>query len=114
MRAFQAVILVLGSVSLLILWTRLRQTRHSEARWRAEVADLRAALDRVRTLKGMLAICSSCKRVREDKGHWTQIESYLAAHTAAEFTHSICPHCIDSLYPEVQSPGPAHEIEVRR
>ena len=114
MRAFQAVILVFGGLSLLILWTRLRQARQSEARFRAEAADLRAALDRVQTLKGMLAICSSCKRVREDQGYWTQIESYVAAHSAAEFTHSICPHCIDSLYPRVEAPGPAHEIEVRR
>lgn len=65
------------------------------------IADLREALDNIRTLKEMLPICSSCKKIRDDQGYWNQIESYIRAHTGTEFTHSICPECAHRLYPEI-------------
>jgi len=64
------------------------------------IEELRRALSEVRTLRGMLPICSSCKRVRDDKGYWNAIEQYLAEHTEAELTHGICPDCAAKLYPD--------------
>jgi CheY-like chemotaxis protein len=54
---------------------------------------LQDALDHVRTLSGMLPICSYCKKIRDDKGYWNQLETYLRNHSGTEFTHSICPDC---------------------
>jgi hypothetical protein len=63
------------------------------------------ALARVKTLSGLLPICASCKRIRDDQGYWFQIESYLKRHTEADFSHGICPECVDRLYPELKSDG---------
>ena len=54
---------------------------------------LQDALENVRTLSGMLPICSYCKKIRDDKGYWNQLEAYLTEHSNTEFTHSICPDC---------------------
>jgi hypothetical protein len=62
----------------------------AEASARAEAED---ALAQVRTLRGLLPICAWCKRVRNDQNYWEQIESYVSAHSAATFTHGICPQC---------------------
>ena len=59
------------------------------------------ALASVRTLRGLLPICASCKRIRDDGGYWQAVEAYVQAHTDAEFTHGICPECISRLYPEM-------------
>ncbi|TAN42512.1 MAG: response regulator [Nitrospirae bacterium] len=64
------------------------------------IKQLQEALDTVKTLKGMIPICSSCKKIRDDKGFWEQIESYITEHTEAEFTHSICPECTKRIYPQ--------------
>lgn len=61
---------------------------------------LRDALSKVKMLSGMLPICSSCKKIRDDKGYWKQIESYISEHSEAEFSHGICPECARRLYPE--------------
>jgi hypothetical protein len=58
------------------------------------------ALDEVKELRGLLPICASCKNVRDDAGYWNQIESYVQAHTAATFTHGICPDCMAKMYPD--------------
>jgi two-component system, response regulator PdtaR len=54
---------------------------------------LQDALEHVRTLRGMLPICSYCKKIRDDKGYWNQLEAYLREHSGTEFTHSVCPEC---------------------
>ncbi len=61
---------------------------------------LKEALAAVKTLKGMLPICASCKKIRNDEGYWEQIESYIHEHSDADFTHSICPECMEKLYPD--------------
>jgi hypothetical protein len=63
------------------------------------IARLRDALAKVKTLSGMLPICSSCKKIRDDKGYWDQIEHYISNHSEAEFSHAICPDCARTLYP---------------
>ena len=65
------------------------------------IHELQDAINKVKTLSGMLPICSSCKKVRDDKGYWTQIEAYVRDHSDAEFTHGICPECFKKLYPDV-------------
>ncbi len=56
-------------------------------------ADLKEALEKAKTLKGLLPICAWCKKVRDDKGYWAQVEVYFGKHTDAEFSHGICPDC---------------------
>ncbi len=53
------------------------------------------ALENVKTLHGLLPICAGCKRIRNDDGYWSQVESYLKANSEAEFTHGICPECLE-------------------
>lgn len=65
------------------------------------VMDLRNALSRVKRLSGFLPICASCKKIRDDKGYWNQIEAYISEHSEAEFSHSICPECTRRLYPDL-------------
>lgn len=59
------------------------------------------AMQQVKILSGLLPICSSCKKIRDDKGYWKQIESYLSEHSEAEFSHGVCPDCIKKLYPNL-------------
>jgi len=61
---------------------------------------LEKALDEIKTLKGILPICMHCKKIRDDDGYWNQIEKYIHDRSEAEFTHSICPECIEKHYPE--------------
>lgn len=61
---------------------------------------LQRQLKEIKVLKGFLPICANCKKIRDDKGYWTQVEKYVADHSEAEFSHSICPDCAKKLYPE--------------
>ena len=63
--------------------------------------ELKEALAEVKTLRGLIPICSSCKMIRDDKGTWNRIESYITEHSEAEFTHSYCNDCIRKLYPDL-------------
>lgn len=65
-----------------------------------KVHELQKALEDVKTLRGILPICASCKKIRDDSGYWTQVEVYIHSHSDAEFSHSLCPQCITALYPE--------------
>ena len=65
------------------------------------IKELRDALDRIETLSGLLPICASCKKIRDDKGYWNQIEAFVRDHSKAEFSHSICPECAKKLFPGV-------------
>lgn len=96
-RSALGVIAVLVAISLALLFTRFRLKQQSESRLRAQAEQLADALARVKTLRGMLPICAWCKQIRDDNGYWTQVESYIAGHSAAEFTHCICPACYDQL-----------------
>ena len=65
------------------------------------IAELKDAMSKIKTLSGLLPICSSCKKIRDDKGYWNQIEQYISEHSKAEFTHGICPECCKKLYPDI-------------
>jgi hypothetical protein len=64
------------------------------------VRQLQDALANIKTLRGLLPICSSCKKIRDDHGYWNQLETYIGAHSDAEFTHGLCPECAQKLYPD--------------
>jgi len=64
------------------------------------ITELRSALDEVKTLQGILPICSFCKCIRTDEGYWEQVESYISRHSSIDFSHSICPSCLKMHYPE--------------
>jgi PAS domain-containing protein len=69
------------------------------------IANLQRALAEVKTLSGLLPICANCKKVRDDKGYWTQVEAYLGQKTDVLFSHSICPDCARKLYPDYVAGG---------
>lgn len=76
---------------------RMRAVRRREAELGRRVEEEMA---RTKILRGLLPICASCKKIRDDKGYWNQIESFIHTHSEAEFSHSICPECMRRLYPE--------------
>ncbi|MCK9483958.1 MAG: response regulator, partial [Candidatus Marinimicrobia bacterium] len=55
---------------------------------------------KVKTLSGLLPICSSCKKIRDDNGYWNEVETYIHKYSEVEFSHGICPECMRKLYPE--------------
>ncbi|MDO9578766.1 MAG: hypothetical protein Q7J16_12860, partial [Candidatus Cloacimonadales bacterium] len=64
------------------------------------VDDLQEAIDNIKTLKGLIPICSSCKNIRDDKGYWNDLGVYISEHSEIEFSHSLCPDCLKKHYPE--------------
>ncbi len=64
------------------------------------IKDLQDAVARIKTLEGMLPICSHCKKIRDEAGEWHEISNFLQDHSPVEFTHGICPDCITKFYPE--------------
>jgi len=75
--------------------------RQSLERERDLRRSLETALAQVRSLSGLLPICSCCKKIRDDRGYWNKIEAYIEEHSDAGFTHGICPECARNLYPEM-------------
>ena len=64
------------------------------------IRELQRAIEQVKTLSGIVPICAHCKRIRDDRGYWEQVEAYVSEHTEAEFSHSICPQCFERFYPD--------------
>ncbi|MBW2466756.1 MAG: hypothetical protein JRF02_05595 [Deltaproteobacteria bacterium] len=64
------------------------------------INQLQSSLNKVKLLSGLLPICASCKKIRDDKGYWNQIESYIRDHSEAEFSHGLCEECGEKLYGE--------------
>ena len=77
----------------------LTDLRKAENEREELIVELRSTLRKLRTLSGLLPICSSCKKIRDDKGYWNQIETYIRQRSEADFTHGICPTCAKRLYP---------------
>jgi len=65
------------------------------------VGELQKALSEAKKLSGFLPICASCKKIKDDKGYWRQIEAYIRDHSEAEFSHGICPDCTKKLYGDI-------------
>jgi hypothetical protein len=94
----------IGFVGLLVVRRNIRDNLLERERTEAEksklIIELQDSLAQVRKLSGFIPICASCKKIRDDKGYWSQVEKYISDHSEALFSHSICPDCIRSLYPE--------------
>ena len=81
------------------LQKEIAERKRTEAELRQEKDRLEDALARVKKLSGLLPICASCKKIRDDQGYWNQIEEYIHKHSEAEFSHGLCPECAEKLYP---------------
>ena len=84
------------------LMAEIAQRKEAESAREKLILELQNALLKIRMLSGLLPICSSCKKIRDDGGYWEQIEVYIKDHSEADFSHSICPECADRLYPELR------------
>ncbi len=78
----------------------IRERKKAEAEREKLIAELQEALRKVKKLRGLLPICASCKKVRDYKGYWNQIEEYISEHADVDFSHGLCPECTERLYPE--------------
>jgi DNA-binding NtrC family response regulator len=92
-----------------VLKEEIAQRKKAEEEREKLIRELQLALAEVKTLSGLLPICASCKKIRDDKGYWNQIEVYIREHSGAEFSHGLCPDCAKKLYPEY-----FEEMEARR
>jgi PAS domain S-box-containing protein len=90
----------------LAIRTEITEQVRAEEEREALILELRNALAEVKTLGGLLPICCKCKKVRDDKGYWDQIEDYIARHTDAAFSHGYCPECIQTAYEDAGIPVP--------
>lgn len=74
---------------------------------RVKNAELTEALAKVKLLSGLLPICAGCKKIRDDRGYWNQVESYVQRHSEATFSHGICPDCMKHYFAELEEPPAA-------
>jgi len=91
-----------NSISKMTIFRDITQRKLIEEERKDLIKELENALDQVKQLSGMLPICSSCKKIRDDKGYWNKIESYISDHSEAKFSHGICPECAKKLYPGIK------------
>jgi len=97
---FATVAMIPGTKTGVSSFSDITNRKLIEEERRKLIEDLQEALAEVKALSGLLPICASCKKIRDDKGYWTQIESYIRDHSEADFSHGICPECAKKLYPE--------------
>jgi hypothetical protein len=91
-----------GVISHIVVINRdVTELRRAEAEREHVIEELKSALTEVRTLSGLLPICASCKKIRDDGGYWNKIESYIENHTSAQFSHGLCPDCMGDYFPGV-------------
>jgi K+-sensing histidine kinase KdpD len=87
-RLFSFLIIAYSTSKIRLLLAKERETAQA----------LRDALSQIKTLSGLIPICASCKKIRDDKGYWNQLETFIQEHSEAEFSHGICPECMKKLY----------------
>ena len=82
------------------LQAEIIERKQMEERQIKLITDLKDALQNINRLQGLIPICANCKKMRDDKGYWEEVEAYIQDHSDAEFTHGICPDCMKELYPQ--------------
>jgi len=82
----------------------ISERKESEAERERLILQLQTALADIKTLRGIVPICAGCKKIRDDKGFWNQVESYIQTHSLAKFSHGLCPDCVQRLYPDLVKP----------
>ncbi len=88
-----------NTYGILGICTDITERKKIELENHSLIKELQEAISEVKTLEGLLPICSNCKRIRDDQGYWNQIESFIMEHSDAEFNHGICQGCAQKLYP---------------
>lgn len=83
----------------------ITERKHLEAQRETLIASLQEALSSVKTLRTLLPICAHCKKIRDEAGYWSQVESYLSAHSDLTFSHGLCPDCAELYFPKKERPG---------
>lgn len=87
-----------GETAILCTMPDLTDRKKSEKERENLIHKLQQAIKEIKTLKGIIPVCAKCKNIRDDKGYWTKIESYIQKHSEAEFSHGMCPECSEKLY----------------
>jgi PAS domain S-box-containing protein len=101
-------------------WHAVGIIRDITARKRTEaerdrlIQELQEALANVKTLTGLIPICSGCKKIRDDKNYWHQVDHYIQKHSAARFTHGMCPDCVKKYFPMLDADGPDNPTKENR
>jgi hypothetical protein len=95
----RAITWVDGRVVRLEIATDITVKKNAEVEKAQLIEKLKAALNEVETLRGIIPICSYCKKIRDDDGLWNQMEAYISKHSEAEFSHGICPECVKKHFP---------------
>jgi PAS domain S-box-containing protein len=80
----------------------LTERKRAEEEREKLICELQEALANIKTLRGLVPICAHCKKIRDDKGYWQQVEVYVRDHSEAEFSHGLCPECIKTYFPNVK------------
>ncbi len=83
-----------------IIYTDTSDKKRAEEEWERIIHKLQDALNRVKTLSGLIPICAGCKKIRDDQEYWSDVELYISKHSEAEFSHGLCNECMEKLYPE--------------
>ncbi|MBU1068915.1 PAS domain S-box protein [Myxococcota bacterium] len=96
------VIMIQGDPQLISVIIDITGRKLAELERERLVGELTQALSEVKKLSGLLPICANCKKIRDDQGYWSQVETYIGKHTNAQFSHGICPDCAAQLYPEYE------------
>lgn len=92
-----------GRMASFIDITRRRQL---ELEQQTLIQKLQDALEKIKTLRGLIPICAACKNIRDDQGFWHHVEEYISKHSEVKFSHGVCPDCMKKLYPEVHMEDP--------
>ena len=79
----------------------IEERKQTESKKEQLVVELKKNLDEIKTLRGILPLCSYCKKIRNDKGYWEQVDVYIYQHSNADISHSICPNCMEEHYPDI-------------
>ena len=79
----------------------ITRRKHLEQEQKNLIQKLQDALEKIKTLRGLIPICAACMKIRDDRGFWHRVDEYISQHAEVKFSHGICPDCMKKLYPEV-------------
>jgi hypothetical protein len=85
-------------IGLTLFLTDITDRKRTEAERDRLISELQVTLAKVKVLSGLIPVCSNCKKIRDDKGYWNRLESYIEKHSDATFSHGMCPDCSDEIY----------------
>ncbi len=102
-----------GRLVRLEIATDITEKKGAEAEREKLIEKLQHALAEVKTLQGIIPICAYCKNIRDDQGYWNQVEEYLGKHAEVDFSHGICPDCLDKNFPELNKQKESAAAQIR-